>query len=152
MIMLVADDLDRLTLRPVRARHWIVARLRAASLDGELADGISPETCDYLAARAFQLTSARSRRRLAAALDRLLADAGVRGTAKPLRVPVQRARVTSAAAELRALSRYLLASGPVSARGVAMVRRMLCDGTGPLYQESCRADLRDAARHAAEAM
>lgn len=154
--MLVADDLDRLTLRRVKVRHWIVARLRAGSLDGELASGISPETCDYLAARAMQLTSMRSRRQLAAGLNRLLADAQSSGSqAKltvPLRVPARRARIARAATELGALRRYLMAPGPVPARGVAMVQQLLSDGAGPLYQQGCRVDLRDVARRAEEAL
>lgn len=173
MIMLVADDLDRLTLRRVTAYHRIVARLRAASLDAELAAGISPETCDYLAARAFQLTSMKSRRQLAAGLERVLATAGGLGQSNtaagglgqsdtdasgstrpavpvvPLRMPLRRARVTAAAAELGELARHLLTPGPVPARGVAIVRQLLSDGAGPLYRESCQVDLRDVARQAA---
>lgn len=147
MIMLVADDLDRLTLRRITAYHRIVARLRAASLDSELAGGISPETCDYLAARAFQLTSMKSRRRLAAGLERVLADAS-ESTHPTLRMPLRRARIAAAATELGELARYLLTPGPISARGVAIVRQLLSDGAGPLYRESCQLDLRDIARQA----
>lgn len=147
--MLVADDLDRLTLRRVTARHWIVARLRAGSLDSELAGGISPETCDYLAARAMQLTSMRSRRQLAAGLNRLLLPETQASTRQvPLSVPVQRARVARAVAELGALRQCLLAPGPVPVRGVALVQQLLSDGASPLYQQACRVDLRDAAKRA----
>jgi hypothetical protein len=148
MFALVADELDRLTVRRVRQWHRLVACCRAASLDNALASGISPEANAYLAARAFQLTSARSRRDLAAGLHRILAAEPGRSP----RVAIRRDRVSRAAAELGALPGYLLAPGPVPAQGVAMIRQLLSDGTGPLYRESCRVDLRDAARRAAEAL
>jgi hypothetical protein len=34
--------------------------------------------------------------------------------------------------------RELVAQGPVSARGIAMVNRLLSDGTGPLYNRRVR--------------
>jgi hypothetical protein len=40
--VLLHDDLGRLTLRPLRPRHRIVARWAAARLDRELADGAGP--------------------------------------------------------------------------------------------------------------
>lgn len=164
MVALVPDDFDRLTLRRMRAWHRVLARFRAASLDRELADGADPEECAYLAARAQQLTSARSRQNLAAGLGRIMsAETGEPGEpdepGEPGRigkrkrsVPIRRARVARAAAELGALAGYLLAPGPVPARGVAMVRQLLSDGAGPLYQESCRVDLRELAQRAADAL
>ena len=117
-MMLVADELDRLTIRRVRAWHWLAARCRAGSLDRELISGMHPEECPYLAARALQLTSERSRRGLVAGLDRLLTADG-RPTVFATAVPVRRARVAAAATELRALRDRLLAPGPLPARGVA---------------------------------
>lgn len=148
-MMLVADDMDRLTIRKVRQWHKLVARCRAGSLDRELIDGCSPEECAYLAARALQLTSERSRRGLADGLDRLLA-----GTDHRPMVPVERARVTRAGAELRALRERLLAPDPLPARGVAMVYELLCDGAGPLYLGPGHRtpDVRAAAQRAAEAL
>jgi len=148
-MMLVADDMDRLTIRKVRHWHRLMACVRAGSLDRELIDGCSPEECAYLAARALQLTSERSRRGLADGLDRLLA-----GTDHRPMAPVERARVTGAGAELRALRERLLAPDPLPARGVAMVNELLCDGAGPLYQAPGHGipDVRDTAQRAVEAL
>lgn len=159
MLILVADDLDRLTLRRLRPWHRMLARWRAAGLDRALADGADPEQSVYLAARAMQLTSAKSRRHLADGLRRVLAGMErSRGGTGPDRVPVWPTRVPvrregiAAAAELAALPDYLLAAGPVPAQGVAMVRRLLSDGAGPLYRASRREELRDTARDAAAAL
>src|SRR5580698_188869 len=59
---------------------------------------------------------------LAARLDRELAD----GTS-----PEASARLAAQLAE----------PGPVPVQGVAMVSRLLADGTGPLYRQACRDDL-----------
>jgi hypothetical protein len=150
MFMLVADDHDRLTLRPVRPWHRLIARCQSTSLDRELAEGASPEECSYLAARAMQLTSWRSRRRLAAGVRKLLTPEA-RSVFGPA-VPIRRTHVARAAAELGALPGHLLAPGPVPARGVAMVHQLLSDGGGPLYQGACREDIRDVAQRAATAL
>jgi hypothetical protein len=146
-VMLIADDKDRLTLRKLRHWHRLVAHLRAGSLDRELIDGCTPEECPYLAARALQLTSKRSRHGLADGLDRLLAGRDHR----PM-TPAERARVTRAGAELRALRERLLAPDPVPARGVAMVCELLCDGTGPLYQPANADEVRAVAQRAVDAL
>src|SRR5487761_1113138 len=99
MFALVADDLDRLTVQRVPPWRRMLARFRAASLDNALASGISPEASPYLAARALQLTSAQSRGRLADGLRRVLAARPARSAA----IPIRRARVAAAAAELGAL-------------------------------------------------
>lgn len=147
-MMLVADELDRLTIRRVRAWHWLVARCRAGSLNRELISGMRPEECAYLAARALQLTSERSRRGLVAGLDRLLAADG-RPTVFATAVPVRRARVAAAAAELRELREGLLVPGPLPARGVAIVQELLSDGAGPLYGAG---DVREAVRRVVAAL
>jgi hypothetical protein len=175
-LLLVADDFHRLTLLRVRPWHRLLAKWRAASLDRTLADGADPEQNVYLAARAMQLTGARTRRHLADGLRRVLAEAdrspgaavpprvppggpareAPRGPARvpawPTRVPVRRASVATGAAELGALCDHLLAPGPLPARGVAMVRQLLSDGAGPLYRGPDPAALTDAARRAAAAL
>lgn len=76
MHVLLEDDLGRLTLRPLRPWHRLLARCRAARLDRELAAGTRPEANAGLAARATRLTSGGYRRDLAASLLRILAAAG----------------------------------------------------------------------------
>lgn len=146
-MMLVADDLDRLTVRKVRQWHWLVARCRSGSLDRELISGCSPEECPYLAARALQLTSEKTRSGLVEGLDRLL-----NGTDRRAAVPVQRARVTGAGGELRALRERLLAPDPLPARGVAMVHELLSDGAGPVYREASAVGVREVAQRAMDAL
>jgi hypothetical protein len=71
--------------------------------------------------------------------------------ARPLRIPLGRARISRSAPLLAALANRLAEPGPVPVRGVAMVSQLLADGTGPLYQEACRDDLGaiiDRATHA----
>jgi hypothetical protein len=76
MHVLLEDDLGRLTLRPLRPWHRLLARCRAARLDRELAVGTRPEANAALAARALRLTSEAYRRDLAGSLQRILAAAG----------------------------------------------------------------------------
>jgi hypothetical protein len=190
MHVLLDDDLGRLTLRRLRPWHRMLARSRAARLDRELADGVSPEASATLAARAMQLTSAEVRRDLAASLRRILAAAGEpyavmrpravathpprahsaqmpgrtgagyrAGTqrraaqalpiaahppvfaSRPPRVPIRLERVSQSAPLLATLASRLVEPGPVPVQGVALVSRLLADGTGPLYREACRDDL-----------
>jgi len=146
MHVLLHDDLGRLTLRRLRPWHRVLARSRAARLDRELAAGMSPEASATLAARAMRLTSTDLRRDLAASLLRILAAAGepaavIRSQALPPRVPLRLQRVSRLAPLLAELASRLVVPGPVPVQGVAMVSRLLADGTGPLYHEACRDDL-----------
>jgi hypothetical protein len=151
MLVMLDDDLGRLTLQRVRPWHLMLARFQAGRLDRELAGGADPEQCASLAARAMQLTSEKSRRGLAASLLRLR-EASTGPGAIPLRVPVRWERLSQATAELGELASHLLAPVPVPARGVAMVSQLLSDGTGPLYDAASREDLRASAQRAAEAL
>ena len=60
--------------RPPRTA-WLVARLRAPWLDRQLADGVATWASPSHAARALQLTGARSRRSWARSLERLVKHA-----------------------------------------------------------------------------
>ncbi|MBV9855875.1 MAG: hypothetical protein JOY82_15395 [Streptosporangiaceae bacterium] len=160
MLVLLDDDLGHLMIRRVRPWHRVLARLLAARLDRELADGAAPEARVSLAARAMQLTSAKSRRDLAASLLRLRTDSAIApapaarriGPGTPPQVPLRRDRIGRAATELDELASKLLAPAPVPARGVAMVSQLLADGSGPLYAPSSSEDLRTTARRAAAAL
>jgi len=149
--VLLRDDLGRLTLRRLRPWHWLRARCAAARLDRELAAGASPETSATLAARAMQLTSTKFRRDLAISVQRILAAAGepaavlpsVVGAVPSLGLPLCRAQISPSAVPLAKLAGYLAAPGPLPVQGVAMVSRLLADGTGPLYREASGDDLGD---------
>lgn len=122
--------------RPPRA-----ARLRAwlwqDSLERRLLDGERVAGDDALAARAWQLTRPRTCAHLAAALDLLLAEAAANGNGPSPRagaaVPVRRGAVTAARDELARAAARLRDPRLVQPRGVAMLRRLLRDGNGPLY-------------------
>jgi hypothetical protein len=135
MQVLLHDDLGRLTLRQLRPWHRVLARSRAPWLDRELADGMSPEASAALAARAIRLTSTDFRRDLAASLRRIAA------AGRPPRIPLRLEQVSQSAPLLAALACRLVEPGPVPVRGVAIVSRLLADGTGPLYRGVRRDDL-----------
>ena len=69
-----------------------------------------------------------------------------------LKAPVCRPAVRRARAELDAVVKRLVSSDPVDVRGVALVRNLLADGTGPLYQESTADGLGPELQGALEAM
>jgi hypothetical protein len=165
MHVLLDDDLGRLTVRRVSPWHRLLARVLAASLDRQLADGVRPERSAVLAARAMALTSAGYRRALAASLRRMLA-ASVTPGSRPLSltparsagaaihpyVPLRRDRIAGAAEELAALAECLTARRPVPARGVALVSQLLADGGSPLYRAACRDDLDELIEQASQAL
>jgi hypothetical protein len=119
-------------------------RLRTRSLDDSLIAGADPGARAELAARAARLTSRSMRREVADGLEQLAADPPVRRFAI---VPFRRAAGVNAT-ELRALAIRLRGAAPVRARGVAILWRLLTDGTGPAYTDragdSLAASLHDA--------
>jgi hypothetical protein len=72
--------------------------------------------------------------------------------ARPPRVPLRLERISQSAPLLAALAARLLEPRPVPVQGVAMVSRLLADGTGPLYREACRDDLDAIIERAARAL
>jgi hypothetical protein len=109
----------------------LAARLWAASLDQELADGADPADCPQLAARAAYLTCRETRIRLATTIERFVTAAELpagAGRVRPARggVRANRSRMLELAARLRD-------DAPVYARGVAEAKLMLSDGAGPAY-------------------
>ena len=166
MYVLVHDVRAGLALRRLQPWHRVLARCQAGRLDRELAEGSSPEANAALAARANRLTSMEFRRDLAASLRRIVVATGepapVRsalasvptspGASRPPRIPLRHARISQSARLLAELASRLAAPGPVPARGVAMVTRLLSDGTGPLYREASGDDLGVIAERAAQAL
>jgi len=63
------------------------------------------------------------------------------GSTRRLSVPLRTTRIRRSAPLLAEVASRLLEPGPVPVRGVAMVARLLADGTGPLYREAARDDL-----------
>jgi hypothetical protein len=141
--MRVSRTLTGPSIRTVRARRR-TGRLRLAlavwwrgtELDRRLAAGEDPWASDELTLRARRLTTARSRARVAKGLAGALRSAG-NGT--PVFTAAVRPRseaLIEVGATIASIERRLRAPGPVTAGGVAVIRLLLIDGNGPLYQPS----------------
>jgi hypothetical protein len=145
------------TFRPApRVRPRVPARLeawwRSAELDRQLAAGASPEGTAALTVRARALTGRRSRRRIAAGLVRARRSArdsgfGLSAAVRPHADEVHAARVV-----LSAIDRRLRAPTPVTARGLAMLRILLTDGSSALYAPLERGALGSRLRAVAAAL
>lgn len=121
------------------------------SLDRELARGDNPLGSAALALRARQLVERRNRDRLARALERLVERA--ERTPSPseiIRLP--RREIRDARTALLELADRLRDARPVYARGVAMVSRLVQDGTGPAFTRGAGVALRRAIAAAADAL
>jgi hypothetical protein len=98
--------------------------LRAPRFDRALANGADPASEPGLRDRARKLTSWRTRRRVARALEEVEQGPGV---------PVRHDQVVDAWDLLSELTTALRSRERVSARGVLLARRIVTDGCGPLY-------------------
>jgi hypothetical protein len=116
-----------------RTRWALVARWHADTLDRALAAGAGPYADALIATRAEQLTASRSRRRLAAGLARVQRDAAHGLSGLTAVVTPDRHEVMRAGPEIAALERRLGDGERIDAAGMAMLRRLLTDGTSPLY-------------------
>jgi len=133
LLLLHPDQTTPLRARRTRTRERVRARLWPLRLDIALARGAPADARGDLSLRAHRLISLRTRQRLAREIHQVLRDA-----ARP-RHPLERRLhpgapdVMDAAPLLYDLADELSHPGPVDAQGVAQVRLMLRDGTGPLY-------------------
>jgi hypothetical protein len=142
MIVVLEQDAG-LGLRRVRWWDRALVRARASALDQELAAGASPESTMALSVHAGRLCNPAERRVLARSLTRIVAASDA-PAGRRLKAPVCRPAVHRARAELAEVTDRLMATGPVDVRGVARVRQLLADGTGPLYRSGPPDELRGA--------
>lgn len=133
---------------PHPARGW----LHRATLDRRLAGGADPATSQELAGRASKLVSRRHRRVLAAGLRRVLRTACEPTRGLSVAVPPQRREVLDAQSVLGEIAELLEGEDEVSARGVALIDRLLTDGTSPIYAPFPRGTLAADLRHARAAL
>ena len=127
------DSARRGHARPsIRAR--VTARLRARRFDRALAVGVPAPAGSALAAHAARLTSVAERETVARVLRRAVCDAKDTRATRSGRVPMHRANIASAEALIDEVTLRLHVPHPVSARGMARLRQLLSDGTGPLYR------------------
>jgi hypothetical protein len=117
------------------------ARLEHSRLDAALAQRADPCKSHVLAHRAAQLTSGRSRKRMAAWIEDILATAG--RPPRPFSAALEPDRDEVAAAEvlLTQVRDYLGSNAPVYATGVALLKDLLGDGGGPVYLPSWPGEL-----------
>src|SRR6476469_8149899 len=125
------------------AIHRLRVLLHRSRLDVRLAEGETPSDDGVFALRAAQLCTPRARRRLASGLERALADNGRRGFSAA--VPVDRRAVTAARPYLAQLIEVLRSSKEIAPQGVARARRLLTEGSSPLYAPCEPSDLRHEA-------
>ncbi len=126
-----------LEIRGPRGLHplaSLLARVRAPSLDRQLAAGVEPWRTPTHAARSRQLTSDRARRSFARSLERLVETVDAPRTPfLSAAVPPSRARVREARPQLLTLACRLRGNAPVDPRGMTALRELLADGSGPIY-------------------
>jgi hypothetical protein len=116
-----------------RIRWALLARWHAETLDRELAAGGGSRAGGLIEMRAQQLTTHRSRHRLAGGLDRVQRHAASEVSGLTAVVAPDRHEVTAAAREIATLECRLRDGERIDAAGAAMVRLLLTDGTSSLY-------------------
>jgi hypothetical protein len=146
----------KLPLRPAPHgdRLWdrFLARALASSLDRELAAGCPPGFSRTLAIHAQRITSPAGRRRLAEDWERVLVQTSRPPAPRTPRGPLCRGRIAAAEGDVRELLAALTGALPIAARGAAMARMLLSDGTGPLHSYRSPLDLGAAVREATRQM
>jgi hypothetical protein len=133
LLLIQPRETAALSARRIRARERLRARLCPARLDAALAAGAPADARGDLSIRAHRLISLRARQRLAAEITDILEHAR--------RPPHRLASIRPVPGVLRAapllleLADQLSCPGPVDACGVARIRLLLRDGTGPVYND-----------------
>ena len=146
-------DCTGVYVEKVTLRSRLECRLLADRLDRTLAAGIRPEVDVLLALHAQRLVRVDTRLDLAASLERLLyAASRPRSAFSPVHSMAVLSRVAEAAPDIESLVDHLRACVPVSARGVALVRMLLRDGSGPLFRYESTDDLAAQVRQAVAAL
>ncbi|AKK30616.1 hypothetical protein AB431_16865 [Mycobacterium sp. EPa45] len=110
------------------------ARLFAGRLDRDVDDGIAPLPGSPLAIHIARLTSITEREALARSLRQALADLHRERPAFSSHIPVHRQRLATCRDVIDDITLRLHSPQPVRARGMARLRILLSDGTGPLYR------------------
>jgi hypothetical protein len=110
----------------------VIARLRADKFDHQLAVGVPAPAGSALAVHQARLTSTTERESIARSLRQALRDADS-GAVFSSRIPVHPRNIAAAEALIDAITLRLHSPAPVNARGMARLRRVLSDGSGPLY-------------------
>lgn len=121
------------------------ARFLAGRLDRDVEAGIEPLPGSPLALHMARLTAVDEREALAHSLRQALADIDHGRPGFTPRIAVHPQRLATCRDVVDDITLLLHSPRPVRARGVARLRMLLSDGTGPLYRSgrgSLAADLR----------
>jgi hypothetical protein len=130
----------------------LIVRWRGAQLDRHLAGGASADASAALTLRAKRITDRRGRARVAAGLARVRRDAHASRPGVSAAVRPHRGEVLAARTVLDTLERRLAARERVTARGVALLRVLLTDGSSALYRPGEPGALGSELRAAAAAL
>jgi hypothetical protein len=120
-------------------------RFFAGRLDRDIEAGVPAEPGSALALHMVRLTSAEERQALARSLRHVVAHPCHTGRVVPMRVPVHPQRIAACRDVIDDITLLLHSPRPVRARGMARLRMLLSDGSGPLYRNgrgSLAAELR----------
>jgi hypothetical protein len=121
------------------------ARLFAGRLDREVEVGIVPLPGSSLAVHIARLTSVEEREALSRTMREALSELRRDRRGFSPRIPVHPERLASCRGVIDDITLLLHSPRPVRARGMARLRLLLSDGTGPLYHSgrgSLAAELR----------
>jgi hypothetical protein len=148
-VVLIHEDPDGDTvgLRRVRLRDRLAGILRAHDLDRQLAEGVPPERSAALSLRARRLLRPSTAVMLSRGVQRVLHDIQTHEPGGG-RMPVRRQAVRAVAGDLERLARRLVSPQPIGVAGLARVRLLLSDGSGPLFSSRAREDLSAAVARA----
>jgi hypothetical protein len=141
-----------------RRKGWRAVSLQlrvwagSAELDRRLAEGVLPTRSPELALRARQLSAARSRQALAAALTGAIETAARPGGPRLSPNPLAAAGVREAAAPLASLAGDLVTVGEPRVRGLALASFLVCDPGSPLYDSASPVSVRELADRARTAL
>ena len=149
---MTTDQLSRAASHDSRRRDRWLARLRAPSLDRQLAAGCPAGSSRLLALRAREIVSPAGRRELARRWEHVLDQGRRPPVPRTPRAPLCRDRIAAAEPEVRDMLAILRGPFPVTVRGAAAASSLLGDGTGPLHNRHCGRGLDEAVREAARQM
>ena len=111
----------------------LIARVRADRFDHQLAVGVVAPEGSALAVHQARLTSVQEREAIAQTLRHAVQDAREGAAVFSSRIPVHSNNIAAAEDVIDAITLRLHSPQPVSSRGMARLRRVLSDGTGPFY-------------------
>jgi hypothetical protein len=149
---MITDQVLRSASHDNRPWDRLLARVRAPSLDRQLAAGCPPGSSRVLAIRAREIASPAARRELAQWWEYVLDQGRRPPVPRTPRAPLCRDRIAAAERDVREMLTVLAGPLPITARGAAMASSLLSDGTGPLHNRRSRPGLGAAVRQATRQM